>query len=135
MLDFSIFTTNVDIATLADFSRQHCLGICAALVPANMIATLQTLIFAGTQRPRRELSCITTLSLLYATLMVLHVVSWFVVGVVMAPTFVLLSLALVCIGLNGWAIAAPTSLGGVVRSLVMVVVRRLRQWNRLTPQT
>ena len=135
MLDFSIFTTNVDIAPLADFSRQHCLGICAALVPANMIATLQTLIFAGMQRPRRELSSITTLSLLYATLMVLHVVSWFVVGVVMAPTFVLLSLALVCIGLNSWAIAAPTSLGGVVRSLVMVVVRRLRQWNRLTPQT
>ncbi|MEO1147754.1 MAG: hypothetical protein AAFY26_19400 [Cyanobacteria bacterium J06638_22] len=135
MLDFSTLTANLDIATLAEFSRQHCLGICAALVPANMIATLQTLIFAGMKRSRRELLSITALSFLYATLMVLHVVSWFVVGVVMAPTFVLLSLALVCIGLNSWAIASPPSLGGVVRSLVMFFVRRWHQWNRLTPQT
>jgi hypothetical protein len=135
MLDFSTLTANLDIATLGDFSRHHCLGICAVLVPANMIATLQTLIFVGMKRSRRELLSITTLSFLYATLMVLHVVSWFVVGVVMVPTFVLLSLAIVCIGLNSWAIAAPLSFGGVVRSLVVFFVRRWHQWNRLTPQT
>jgi len=134
MLDFS-FASLFDLATLADFSRQHCVGICAALVPANLIATSQTLIFAGMERPRWERYSITAMSMLYATLMVLHVVSWFVIGVVMAPTFILLSLGLVCVGLNSWAIAAPASLGSVLRSLVMVVVRRLRQWNRLTPQT
>lgn len=134
MLDFS-FASLFDLAAIADFSRQNCIGICAALVPANMIATLQTLIFAGMERPRWERYSITAMSMFYATLMVLHVVSWFVIGVVMAPTFILLGLGLVCVGLNSWAIAAPTSLSRVVRSLLMFVARRLRQWNRLTPQT
>lgn len=134
MLDFS-FASMFDLTAAADFSRQHCVGICAALVPANLLATLQTLIFAGLGRPRWQRSSIAGMALVYATLMVLHVWSWFAIGVVMAPTFILLALALVCAGLNGWAIAAPLSLRYVLRSGAMQIVRRLPQWNRLKPQT
>jgi|GEM_PF-227587 hypothetical protein len=133
----------LNMANVAEFSRQHCIGICALLVPANMISTFQTLVLSGLQRPRWQMYWIAALSALYATLMVLHVVTWFVAGVVMVPTFVLLGLALVCLGLNGWAIAAPQSQSRMIRSLVSWVghtapiralIRRFQQWNQLTPQ-
>lgn len=114
------------------------------LVPANLIATFQTLVFIGLQRPRWEMYWITSLSAVYATLMVLHVLSWFVVGVVMLPTFVLLGLALVCYALNGWAIAHPPSQSRFLRALVRLisqftpvraVIRKVSQWKQLIPQT
>jgi len=103
---------------VGDFSRTHCLAICAALVPANLLATLQTLIFVGCDRPRSTIRLITSVASLYATLMILHVITWFMVGVVMAPTFVLIGLACLCLGLNLWAIAHSQSLFRFLQSLV-----------------
>jgi hypothetical protein len=37
----------IDINGIAEFSRGNCLTICAFLVPANVLATLQTLVFTG----------------------------------------------------------------------------------------
>ncbi|RMF70181.1 MAG: hypothetical protein D6742_00860 [Cyanobacteria bacterium J069] len=103
---------------IGDFSRTHCLGICAVLVPANLLATLQTLIFVGLDRPRSTIRLITSFASLYATIMLLHVLTWFVVGVVMLPTFVLTGLGGLCLGLNVWAIAHPQSLSRFLTSLV-----------------
>lgn len=103
---------------IGDVSRTHCLAICAVLVPANLLATLQTLIFVGCDRPRPAIRLITSFASLYATLMILHVVTWFVVGVVMLPTFVLSGLGCLCLGLNLWAIARPQSLSRFLQSLV-----------------
>ncbi|GAB4472116.1 MAG: hypothetical protein OHK0037_31770 [Elainellaceae cyanobacterium] len=103
---------------MGDFSRTHCLAICAVLVPANLLATLQTLIFVGLGRPRSTIRLITSFASLYATIMLLHVLTWFVVGVVMLPTFVLTGLACLCLGLNVWAIARPHSLSRFLHRLV-----------------
>ncbi|AFY72801.1 hypothetical protein Syn7502_00653 [Synechococcus sp. PCC 7502] len=105
----------LDFSFLFEFSRCHCLSICAFLVPANAIATLQTLIFVGRRSPR--LSPIILASVIYALTMILHVFTWFVVGVVMAPTFILLSLGIVCLAINIWAIADPETMGNLLRQL------------------
>ncbi|MBO9998176.1 MAG: hypothetical protein J7641_04070 [Cyanobacteria bacterium SID2] len=102
MLSFSI-----DWATLADLSRIHCIGICAALVPSNLLATLATMGLAATERPKSQIWISAGIASLCAAAMVLHVWTWFAVGVVRVPTFVLLALASVCLGLNAGAVFQP----------------------------
>lgn len=43
-----------DLNTLAEFSRAYCIGICAFLVPANLVATSLTGIFAVLRRPSAQ---------------------------------------------------------------------------------
>jgi hypothetical protein len=49
--------------------------------------------------------------------MIFHVFSWFAVGVIAAPTFILLYMATTCTILNGWAIARPRSMTQLVGNL------------------
>jgi hypothetical protein len=85
---------------LGDFSRSHCIAICAFLVPANLIATSQTILFILLKRSPAQILTITASAAFYALLMIAHVISWYVIGVVMAPTFVLLFLGLICLAIN-----------------------------------
>jgi hypothetical protein len=112
-----------DLSFISEFSRTHCIAICAALVPANLLATLQTLIFVGLDRPTTHIKPIILAANLYALLMICHVVTWFEIGVVRVPTFVLLSLGCVCISINAWAIAHPTSLSHLLKQLWAKVSR------------
>jgi hypothetical protein len=96
--------------SLMQFSHTQCVGICAVLVPANLLATLQTLLMVGFGRPLVQARWMSAIASLYALLMVLHVATWFMIGVIMMPTFILLGLATMCLGINGWAIAHPLSL-------------------------
>ncbi len=97
-----------------EFSRTHCIGICAFLVPANLLATLQTMIFTSWPRFRSPVPLMVTVASLYALVMVFHVFTWFAIGVVMAPTFILLFLASVCLTINFWAIAHSASLSKIL---------------------
>jgi len=108
----------LDIHTLCQLSRDHCVGICAFLVPANMIVTTQTMIFTGCRRPHWQSITTAIAAFTYAMILLLHVWTWFMVGVVMAPTFILMFLALVCLGINLWAIGHPTSFAHLLRWLV-----------------
>ena len=105
-----------------EFSRTHCISICAFLVPANLLATLQTMIFTPWPRFRSRLPMIIAVASFYALVMVFHVFTWFAIGVVMAPTFILLFLASVCLTINFWAIAHSTSLSKLL----------LKIWHRIT---
>lgn len=89
---------------LCEFSRSHCIAICAVLVPANLLATLQTLIFLGLGLPKYQVRFTAAIASIYASFMVFHVVSWFIVGVVMAPTYILFGLASICLTINAIAI-------------------------------
>lgn len=113
----------LDWHRVAEFSRVNCVAICAFLVPANLIATLQTLILTGFQRPRLTLRFITGCASFYAVLMIFHVYTWFAIGVVKAPTFILLFLGSLCLGLNIWAIAHSISLSQLLRYGFSRVVR------------
>jgi hypothetical protein len=91
-------------AVLGDFSRSHCIEICAFLVPANLIATSQTILFTFLKRSPLQIFTISTMAIAYASIMILHVLSWFIVGVVMAPTFILMFLGILCLTINSIAI-------------------------------
>ena len=43
-----------DFTPLFEFSRSHCVEICAFLVPANLLATLRTLFLTGFRRPASQ---------------------------------------------------------------------------------
>ncbi|BAZ41366.1 hypothetical protein NIES4101_73320 [Calothrix sp. NIES-4101] len=91
MLDFNI---------LAEFSRTHCIGICAFLVPANLLTTLVTVVLAFQQRGRQQVQQAAAIASMFAVVMILHVYTWFQVGIVMAATYILLSLAVSCLIAN-----------------------------------
>ncbi len=110
----------LDFNALLDFSHTHCVSICAVLVPMNLIATLLTLILVGQRRSRMQVWQSAGFAIAMAALMVLHVMTWLMVGVVMIPTFVLLSLGLCCFSINSWAVLHPQSLEHLLNGLVQI---------------
>lgn len=105
----------IDINILWEFSRNHCIGICAFLVPANLLATLQTMILLAVDRPRIQVWGAAGLASLPAIAMFMHVLSWFIIGVVMAPTYILLVLGCVCLLINFWVVSAPKTMSYLLR--------------------
>ncbi len=87
-----------------------------------MVATLGTMIFVGLSSPTRQTRQLSWLGITLAMLMVLHVVSWLVVGVIMVPTYILLFLAGVCLAINITAICYPAPL----QRVLLTIVRGLR---------
>lgn len=104
-----------DFNALFEFSRANCLAICAFLVPANLLFTLQTLILTGLCRPQSQVLAGAGLACIPALVMIFHVFTWWMVGVVMAPTFILLALATTCLSLNFWAVAHAQSMNRLLR--------------------
>ncbi|TFI54507.1 hypothetical protein BLD44_009560 [Mastigocladus laminosus UU774] len=94
----------LDFNSLADFSRTNCVSICAFLVPANLLTTLLTMIFAALRRPSYRVWQSAIVACIFAVVMILHVYTWFMIGVVMIPTYVLLWLAFTCLICNVGAI-------------------------------
>ncbi len=113
-----------DLNTLFEFSRTNCVAICAFLVPANLLLTLRTIVFTGVRRPPDQVRQTAVLACIPALVMVLHVCTWWMVGVVMAPTFILLGLATTCLGINFWAIAHPQSMVRLLHSVYRAVLNR-----------
>lgn len=108
-------TLMFDFNTLSEFSRTHCIAICTFLVPANLLATLQTIILTALRRPQTQLRLSAGIAIIPALVMLFHVFSWFLIGVVMAPTYILLLLASTCLCTNFWAITHPQSLIRLLR--------------------
>jgi hypothetical protein len=93
-----------DFNILAEFSRYYCIGICAFLVPANLVATSLTMVFAMLSRPAAQVWLAAGIASIFALVMMLHVFTWFMVGMVMAPTYILLCLGSICLFTNFGAI-------------------------------
>lgn len=126
----------LDFNTVTEFSHTYCIAICAFLVPANLLTTLQTAILTGLNRPRIQVWASVVVASLWATAMIFHVFTWFAIGVVMPPTYILLVMAITCLTINVWAIAHPASmmqLIGVAVSVVRGAFRRKKDlviWER-----
>jgi hypothetical protein len=103
MIDLAL-DLNTLLSTLFDLSRTYCIPICAVLVPANLMATLQTMLLSGFCRPIAQVQLMALVSSLYASILLLHVFTWFAIGVVMAPTYILTVLGCVCITINFCAV-------------------------------
>lgn len=106
-----------DFSPLLEFSQHHCVAICSVLVPANLLATLRTIVLVGLKRPPIQVWQTLGLASVFALLMVLHVAAWFVIGIVMVQTFVLLALGGVCLSINLWAMLHPQSMRGLLLRL------------------
>lgn len=94
----------LDFNPLFEFSRTHCIAICAVLVPANLLATLQTVLLTWVRRPSRQIYWMAAVSSCYALLLILHVLTWLAIGVVMLPTYILTVLGCLCGAINIGAI-------------------------------
>lgn len=90
----------LDFHTLFEFSRTNCALICAFLIPANLLATLVTIILAVLNRPIHQVWQAVSVASIFALLMMFHVYTWFAIGVIMAPTYILLGLAVTCLATN-----------------------------------
>ena len=111
-----------DFNTVTEFSHTYCIGICAFLVPANLLATLQTIVLTGIKRSQLQVQLAAAFASIFALVMVLHVFTWFAIGVVMAPTYILLAMGSICLGANIWAMVYPSS----IRQLIEVVLSFFR---------
>ncbi|MEG3933960.1 MULTISPECIES: hypothetical protein [unclassified Microcoleus] len=111
----------IDFNTVTEFSHTYCIAICAFLVPANLLNTLLTAILTGLNRPRMQIWASVGVASLWATAMIFHVFTWFAIGVVMPPTYILLVMAITCLTINVWAIAHPASMMQLIRVAVSVV--------------
>ncbi len=100
----------LDTNFLFEFSCNHCVAICTFLVPANLLLTLRTILLVGGLRSQVQVQQAMVTASFFALLLLLHVFTWFIIGVVMAPTYILFVLAGVCLSFNFWAIANPTSI-------------------------
>lgn len=90
----------LDLNPLIQFSCNYCIAICAILVPANLLATLQTMLLVGFGRPISQVRLLASVASGYALLLILHVVAWLAIGVVMAPTYILTFLGCLCLLIN-----------------------------------
>lgn len=108
---------------LFEFSQNHCIAICAFLVPANLLLTLGTVSLVSQLRHLTQVYLsVFTASFLALTLL-LHDFTWFSIGVVMAPIYILLALACVCLSLNLWTIAHPASMKQLVNEFTSIGYR------------
>jgi hypothetical protein len=90
----------LDLNSLFELSRTYCIPMCAALVPANLAATLQTMIFAGFGQFATRAQIMAIAASFYALILLLHVFTWYAIGVVMAPTYILTFLGFLCLSVN-----------------------------------
>jgi hypothetical protein len=119
----------VNFNALFEFSCANCVAICAFLVPANLLFTLQTTVFAGLRRSHTQIRQVAILACIPALVMILHVLVWWIVGVVMAPTYILLWLAITCLSINFWAITHSQSMVRLLSEQRLLV---MGYWQRTT---
>ena len=109
----------LDLSALHEFSRCHCVAICAALVPANLListAVIGLTMFNGSLVLRRWLSIGGVLACL---LLLSHVGSWWLIGIVAPATFILPALGVLCAAVNWACWNYPVSTGQFWRSIVL----------------
>ncbi|MEC4804563.1 MAG: hypothetical protein SAJ12_24590 [Jaaginema sp. PMC 1079.18] len=94
----------IELSSVWEFSRQNCVAICAFLVPANVLVTLYTLFLFFWKRPFRQIQLSVGIAGIFAIAMMVHVATWFAIGVVTPITFILISLAGLCLSVNGIAL-------------------------------
>ena len=100
----------LELTSIVEFSRSHCIGICAVLVPTNLGLASATMVLVGLNRSALTIYTTVALSVLPAIILLLHVATWWAIGVVMLPTFILPVLATTCLVIQAYALINPQQL-------------------------
>ncbi len=79
------------------------------------------MVFAGLQRPQSQVQQAAILACIPAVVMILHVFTWLIIGVVMAPTYILFGLASTCLATNLWATIYPQSMVRLFTALLTML--------------
>lgn len=94
-----------DFQPLFEFSRNHCVAICAFLVPANLLTTIAILWSVVRDRPLRKILWLRKIAFILAIALFAHVATWFIIGVITPVTFILFGLGATCLTFDLIAIA------------------------------
>jgi hypothetical protein len=97
----------LDLDTLNHFSRCNCVAICAALIPMNLLLSTAVIGLTAIDYPALLRQRLATLGSFLGVLLIAHVMSWWIAGVVAPATIILPSLAVVCSIVNWSCIARP----------------------------
>jgi hypothetical protein len=77
----------LELNSIAEFSRCHYIGICAILVPTNLLITLATMLSTVLDRSTSTIYVTVGLSILPAIVLLLHVITGWSIGIIMLPTY------------------------------------------------
>ncbi|MDE5072099.1 MAG: hypothetical protein O4861_21445 [Trichodesmium sp. St16_bin4-tuft] len=111
---------------IIEFSHLYCVEICGFIVPTNVLASLQPIIFTVLHRPKKEINLMALVASFYALIIILHVGSWFIVGVVRIQTFILLGFATCCLITNIWAVTHNSSMRETIKFLQKLIVKLIK---------
>ena len=115
-----------DLNNIIEFSHLYCVEICGFLVPTNVLASLQPIFFTIFHRPKKEINLMALVASFYALIIILHVASWFIVGVVRIQTFILLWFASCCLITNIWAVIHSSRMRATIKFLLQFIVKVIK---------
>ncbi|MEB3339374.1 hypothetical protein [Okeania sp.] len=128
-----------DFNNLIQFSHTYCIEICGLLVPMNVLASLQPIIFTVLHRPKKEINLMALVASFYALMIIFHVGSWFIVGVVRIQTFILLGFASCSLMTNIWAVIHGSSMRATIKFFQQFIVKFIKvitfQNQQVIPET
>ena len=116
-----------DLSTITEFSRCHCIGICAFLVPTNLLLAITTLLFTALDRSPRTIYTIVSIGIFPALALFLHVATWWAIGVVMLPTFILPILAMTCLAIYVYAVINRQHLKNLLITIFEFTIAKYQQ--------
>jgi hypothetical protein len=118
----------LELNSIAEFSRCHCIGICAVLVPTNLLLTISTMRLTALGRSTSTIYATVVLSIFPAIVLLLHVMTWWAIGVVMLPTYILPILAITCLTINAYAAIDPQQMGHLLRKIYTISLAKYQQF-------
>jgi hypothetical protein len=87
----------LDFSPVFEFSRNYCVTICAVLIPLNLITTLGAIALVAFNSSIWKVKALAILETLLASLILFHVSTWLMIGVVQPITFILIGLSCTCL--------------------------------------
>jgi hypothetical protein len=117
-----------ELNSLAEFSRCHCIGICAFLVPTNLFLACGTLLFTALDRSPRLIYSFVSIGILPALTLFIHVATWWAIGVVMLPTFILPLLATTCLAIYAYAVVNRQHLRNLLLTIWEFSIAKYQQF-------
>jgi hypothetical protein len=117
----------LELNNIAEFSRCHCIEICAVLVPINLSLTIMTMLSTALDRSKAIVDTTVALSILPALVLLLHVISWWAIGVVMLPTYILPVLAITCLMINTYAVIKPEQMRYLLRKIYVISIAKYQK--------
>lgn len=117
----------LELNSIAEFSRCHCIGICAFLVPTHLLLASTIMWFVTLDRSLRQIYTAVGLSILAASIMLLHVATWWAIGVVMLPTFILPLLAVTCLAIDAVAVFWPQQMRRFLLTIFRFSIAKYQQ--------